>query len=195
MLRDIVSDYILEKRVIITSSTNNGASSLSLFTANTILNEDKVVVYFNPSGDIDREFVKRYYPRVFKDAIWIRSPLDSFLEFLQYINFSFDCLIIDPGDVLMINKRLIKQIGSLKKRNSTFICTSQIRQDPNKGWAPYSTVERVGEFDHSIWITNVTGTHILFKQKYIDIHKDIRSGNNFIAREIAKFTEEGNIIE
>lgn len=195
MLRDIVEDFVIGKRVVVTSSTNNGASSLSLFTANTILKDDKIVIIYNPSGDIDREFVKKYYPRVYNDALWITSPLNTFLEFLQFIQFGFDCLIIDPGDVLMVNKKIVEVIGNLRRKSSTFLCTSQIRQDPNKGWAPYSTIERVGAFDYSIWITNVSGEHVLFKKKYIDIHKDKRSGNNFIAREIAKFTDEGNIVE
>ena len=46
-----------------------------------------------------------------------------------------------------------------------------------------------------MWITNVTGGSPIYKLKYIDIFNTIRSGNNFIAREIAKYTEEGNIVE
>lgn len=195
MIRDIVSDHINGKRVVISSATNNGCSSLALYIANTILDDDRMVVYYNPGRDIDREFVGKYYSRVLKHAIWVESPLDAFLEFLQGIGYNYDCLIVDPADVLMINKELISSLGNLRRAGTSIIFTSQLRQDPKIGWAPYSTIERVNSFDTSIWITNVTGGHPLYKLKYVDIFKEIRSGNNFVAREIAKFTDEGNIIE
>lgn len=195
MLRDIVSDHIENKRVVITSSTNNGCSSFTLYIANTILDDDKLVIYYNPSRDIDREFVSKYYPRVLKNAMWVESSLESFLELLQSSGYSYDCLIIDPGDVLMVNKVLVSTLGQLRRPGSSIIFTSQIRQDPKLGWGTYSTIERVNAFDTSIWITNVTGGNKLYNMKYIDVFKEIRSGNNFIAREIAKFTDEGNIIE
>ncbi len=195
MLKDIVSDFIDGKRVVLTSATNNGCSSLALYIANTILDNDRVVIYYNPSRDIDRNFVSKYYSRVLKNAIWVESPLDSFLELLQSSGYNYDCLIIDPGDILMINKDLVISLGSLRRPSSSIIFTSQIRQDPKMGWAPYSTIEKVNAFDTSIWITNVTGGNPLYNMKYIDIFKEIRSGNNFVAREIAKFTDEGNIIE
>jgi hypothetical protein len=195
MLKDIVTDFVEGKRVVLTSSTNNGCSSFALYIANTILDNDRVVLYYNPSRDIDREFVGKYYPRVLQNAVWVESPLDSFLEFLQGLGYSYDCLIIDPGDVLLVNKNLVKTLGSLRRPGASIIFTSQIRQDPKQGWAPYSTIEKLNDFDYSIWITNVTGNHPIYKLKYIDIFKDIRSGNNFIARDIAKFTDEGNIIE
>lgn len=195
MLHDIVSDFIIGKRVVITSATNNGSTSLALYIANTILDTDNISIYYNPSGDVDREFVKKFYPRVYRDSIWIVSPLESFLEFLQEISFSYDCLIIDPGDTLLINKDLVRTLMSMRKEKSSIILTSQIRQDPNKGWSPYSTIEKVNSFDYSIWITNVTGGNPIYKLKYIDIFNTMRSGNNFIAREIAKFTDQGNIVE
>ena len=154
-----------------------------------------VVIYYNPSRDIDREFVGKYYPRVLKSAVWIESPLESFLEFLQSSGYNYDCLVIDPGDVLMVNKDLVISLGNLRHPEASIIFTSQIRQDPKVGWSPYSTVERVNAFDTSIWITNATGSNPLYKIKYIDIFKEIRSGNNYVAREIAKYTDEGNIIE
>lgn len=195
MLKDIVQDFVIGNRVVITSSTNNGCSSFALYVANTILNNDNVVLYYNPSRDIDREFVKKYYPRVHKSAIWIESPLDSFLEVLHAIGHEYDCLIIDPGDVLMIDRKLVPTLGGLRKRGSTIIFTSQIRQDPNKGWAPYSTLEKLKKFDSSIWITNVTGSNPVYNLKYIDVFQEVRSGNNYIARAIAKYTDEGNIVE
>lgn len=195
MLKDIISDFIEGNRVILTSAPNNGCSSLALYIANVILDNDKIVIYYNPSRAIDRKFVNKYYSRVSKNAIWIESKLESFLEFLQSTGYNYDCLIIDPGDVLMVNKDLVISLGNLKRANSSIIFTSQIRQDPNYSWKPYSTIERINSFDISIWITNVTENNSLYKTKYIDIYKEIRSGNNYIAREIAKYTEEGNIIE
>jgi len=195
VLRDIVPDFIEGKRVVLTSSTNNGCSSLALYITNTILDNDRVVIYYNPSRDIDREFVGKYYPRVLKSAIWVESPLESFLEFLQSSGYSYDCLVIDPGDVLMVNKDLVVSLSNLRHPGASIIFTSQIRQDPKLEWAPYSTIERVNSFDTSIWITNATGSNPLYKIKYIDIFKEVRSGNNYVAREIAKYTDEGNIIE
>lgn len=196
MLREIVTDFISGKRVILTSSTNNGCSSFALYAANTILDKSNgLLLYYNPSRDVDRDFVKKYYSRVHKNAVWIESPLDSFLELLQAIDHNYDCLIIDPGDVLMVNKKLVPTLGALRRKESTIIFTSQIRQDPNKGWAPYSTLERLNAFDSSIWITNVTGNNPIYRMKYIDVFQEIRSGNNYIARAAAKYTDEGNIIE
>lgn len=193
-LASIVDDFVSAKRVVVTSSTNNGSTSFALFLANTILSEDKVVLLYNPTRDIDRGFVKTYYPRVYDNVIWMHSPLDSFLEYLQESTFNFDCLIVDPGDCLMVNPEIVRTIGSLRRKGSTVIFTSQIRQDPHKGWAPYSTIERVNSFDYSIWITKVTEAGGMFKKKWVDVHKEIRSGTNFIARYVAMFTDEGNIV-
>lgn len=195
MLREIVDDFVKGHRIVITSSSNNGASSFSLYLANQLARDDSLIIYYNPSSDIDRDFIKKYYPLVIANVLWISGRLDSFIEFLSYIEHDYDCLIVDPGDALMINKQLVAMLGKFRKRGATLLLTSQIRQDPHKGWAPYSTVERTGAFDYSIWLTNVTGPDRVFKTKYVDIHKDIRSGNNFIAREIAKFTHEGSVVE
>lgn len=195
MLREIVGDFVKGNRIVVTSSTNNGASSFCLYLANKLAQEDQLILYYNPTSDIDRNFIKEYYPLVFKNILWISGRLDSFIEFLSFIEHTYDSLVIDPGDTLMVNPDLIGMLGKLKKKEATIVYTSQIRQDPHKGWAPYSTVERMRTFDYSIWLINTTGPTRVFKTKYVDIHKDVRSGNNFIAREIARFTNEGRIVE
>jgi len=194
MLKDLVNQ-LLGSRIVISSAPGNGASSFALFMANTILDTDSLVIYYNPTADIDRGFVEAYYPRVFEQAIWLVSPLDAFLEYINSIEFNFDCLIIDPGDTTMVNPEIVPTIGKLKRTKSTFICTSQLRMDPKKDWAPYSTIEKLNAFDNSIWIRNVTGIHPVFNLKYIDVHKEIRSGSNFVMRDIAYYTNEGNIVE
>lgn len=194
MLRDLVNQ-LLGKRIVVSSAPGGGSSSFALYMANTILENDKMVLYYNPSADIDRNFVKKYYPRVFDQAIWLVTSLELFLECLQLSENIFDCLIIDPGDTTMINPEIIPAIGLQKSPESTLLVTSQIRQDPNKAWAPYSTIERLNSFDYSLWITNVTGKHPMYIQKYVDVYQEIRSGNNFKMRDIAFYTSEGNIIE
>lgn len=194
MLKDLVNQ-LLGSRIVISSAPGNGASSLALYMANTILSEDRFVVYYNPTADVDRVFVEKYYPRVFEQALWMYAPLSDFLSFFQDASSDIDCLIMDPGDTAMVDKYIVPTIGLARKKNSTFICTSQIRLDPNCGWAPYSTIERLHAFDNSIWITNVSGGHPIYKVKYIDVYKGIASSQNLSARELAYYTEEGNIVE
>ena len=196
MLKDIVDDYILGNSIVITSATNHGTTSFSLYLANSILKEDKSVIFFNPSMDIDRKFVRKYYPSVYKDALFIQSSLSDFLEILEYIDYETDCIILDPADCSMINKKIIPGLANvLRTHKSTLICTSQIRQNPNHGGSVYSTLESLMAFNYSIWITNVTGGSELTIKRYIDVHEKIRVGNSGKARYIAKFTEEGNVIE
>lgn len=194
MLKDLVNQ-LLGKRIVLSSAPGNGASSFALYMVNTILEEDRMVLYYNPTGDVDRFFVQHYYPRVYEQAVWLIAPIELFLEYLQLFSKDFDCLIIDPGDTTMINQDIIPAIGELRKPESTLIVTSQIRLDPNKAWAPYSTIEKLNAFDYSIWITNVTGKHPVFSQKYVDVHTEIRSGTNFKFRDIAYYTKEGNVVE
>lgn len=194
MLKDLVS-LLIGRRVVVSSAPGNGASSFSLYMLNTILEEERLVLYYNPSRDIDREFVEKYYPRVYKHAVWLECPVDDFLEYFQFSGSEYDCIVIDPGDTTMINKQIVPQIGHLRRRDSTFIVTSQIRQDPNKGWAPYSTIEKLNSFDYSIWIRNATAGHPVFILKYVDIYTEIRSGSNFKLRDVAHYTKEGNIVE
>lgn len=194
MLKDLVKQ-LCGNRLVVSAAPGNGVSSFTLYMVNTILEEDKAVLYYNPTADIDREFVRTYYPRAYNGTEFLTCPLTDFLEYVQYSNGFFDCVVLDPGDTTMIEPDIVPTLGLLRKANSTLIVTSQIRQDPNKGWAPYSTIEKLDSFDYSIWITNVTGGHPIFKQKYVDVYPTIRSGNNFVMRDVAYFTKEGNIIE
>lgn len=196
MLSELVDDYIKNKNVVVTSAADNGATTLSLFILNCLLKEDKFIVIYNPLNNIEKEFVKRYYPRVFNDTLFVTSKVTDFLSLLQYLRYKLDYLVIDPGDCLLYNPGLLPEISKLLIGN--IICTSQIRQDPNKGGQIYSTLENkymTTLFDYSIWIRNVTETSGIMKRKYIDIFKEKRSGNNYIARYVANFTDEGNIIQ
>lgn len=194
MLKELITS-LLGKRIIVSSAPGAGASSFTLYIANTILDNNKLVLYYNPDRDIDREFVKKYYPRVFSDAVWLTSTLEDFLELYAEHSQLFDTLIVDPGDITMVDKHILPTLGCVRRPGATLICTSQIRQDPNKAWAPYSTLEALNSFDYSIWITKVTGIHPVFIQKYIDVHDKIRSGQNLILRDIANYTLEGNIVQ
>jgi hypothetical protein len=197
MLKDIARYYINNGNCIITSAPNNGATSFALFLANSILENSSNVIFYNPMGDIDRNFVKQYYPNVYKNCTYFKGPTDLFLLYLDYMQWEFDYIFIDPADCLMNgDKKTLHNLVSLSKANKfKIIVTSQIRQDPSQGGKVYSTLETLKIFDYSIWIRNVTEQSELFKSKYVDVYGSYREGNKYIARNIAKFTDQGNIID
>lgn len=199
MLADLAEDYILNNNCIITSSTNNGATSLCLFLCNELTKRnDETIYFFDPNGGIDRSFVKNNYPYVFQNVIFIQCSVDNLINLLLYTNFKIDRLLVDPGDILLTSKNFLTSlVYFLQDRESKLICTSQIRQDiPNN--RIYSTIERFNQredlFDYSIWIRNVSEESILYTRKYVDVYNKIRTGNKFIARYIANFTKTGKIL-
>lgn len=202
MLNEVVSDYIKKGNTILVGAPGNGITSLTLFFANCLLKDDNIVLYYNPTEEIDRHFVKRFYPRVYRDAIFNSQPLPDLINFLSHIDYNFNYLIIDPGDSVMIDKRVIPVLVSvLKKSRGRLLVTSQIRQDPTKGGQVYSPIEKLNItynkelFDYSIWIRNVTDTEEIFKPRYLDIFDKVRTGNKYLRRYIAKFSKKkGNVI-
>lgn len=195
MLQELVDDFVENKNIIITSSAGNGTTSLCLFLINLISRKDKIIIYFNPLGNIDKIFVKKYYPLVYENVLFVTSTVPDLLVLLQYLSYKIDYLVVDPGDCLLYNPQLIPMLSKMISGN--IFCTSQIRHDLSKGGKIYSTVERKflpSVFKYSLWIRNVTEYSFGFKRKYIDVFDKQRSGNNNIARYIGNFTKEGNIV-
>lgn len=197
MLKDIARYYISNGNCIITSSPNNGTTSLALFLANAILEEDSTVIFYNPTGDIDRLFVKEYYPNVYKKCIYIKSPLKIFLLLLDYLQWNVNYIFIDPADCLMLgDKNTLHYLVTLSKSNKfKIIVSSQIRQDLSQGGKVYSTLETLKIFDYGIWIRNVTEASEIYKTKYVDIYGSFREGNKYLSRNIARYTDQGNVID
>lgn len=200
-LKELVYDYVDKKNTIITSSPGEGCTTLAIYIS-MILSQKKLVIYFNPSKDIDRNHVKEYFPSTYNNTLFIQENLTTLLEFLNEIDYEFDHIILDPGDSLVTKRNSLislKKICDIKKKYITI--TSQIRLDPNMGWKPYSTVEKVNKsngntiFDYSIWIRKVTEDNPFFTTKYIDVFKKVRVGNRYISRYLVKFDKiEGCMI-
>lgn len=194
MLKDIIFDYIEKNNCVITAAPGNGTSSLILFLINILSETDSDIIFYNPDKSLDRKFIKRFYPNVYNKVLFINSSIDILIEFLYYIDFKFSRLIIDPADsFLSQTNTFIDLIKVLKLNNIKVLCSSQIRTDISNGGKLYSTIENTKLFDYSIWIRNVSEHDELFKNKYVDVWKKERKGNNFLSRYIAKYGKEGNI--
>jgi hypothetical protein len=197
-LIELVDNYVRKHDVILTSASGEGCTVLALYMS-MVLSDNKIVIYFNPLGDIDREYVQKYYPRTFKDVLFIISDVKSLIEFLNEIDYEFDYLIIDPGDVLMVDKTTISNLKKICRiKGSHMIFTSQIRLDPKIGWNPVSTIESLKSvdtiFDYSIWMRRATEDNPFFISKYIDVFKGVRIGNRYIGRYLVRFNREGCMI-
>lgn len=200
-LREFVEGYVYDNDVILTASAGEGITALALYLA-MILSEEKFVIYFNPSRDINREYVKKFYPRVYQQVLFIQSDIGTFLEFLDEIDYDFEHLILDPGDAFMLTKNTlasIKRICKIKKIH--LIVSSQIRLDPKRKWQPYSTIERENKksgntlFDYSIWMRRVSEDNPFLTTKYIDVFKGSRRGNQYVSRYLVRFDKfEGCMI-
>ena len=203
MLREIVSDYIEKGNTLITTKADGGATVFTLFIANVLLRKDKVVVYYNPTAEICAHFVKKYYPRVYKSVMFVNSPLQDFIKFIEHMGSSMDYLIMDPADVTMLNRKIIPTISDvLKSKGTKLICTSQIRVDPSKGGQVYSTIEELNKkysgsiFQNSIWIRDVTEENSIYASRYVDIFDKYRVGNRYKCRCLAKFSKtSGTVME
>jgi hypothetical protein len=156
---------------------------------------------------LNREFVKSYYNEAYRDVCFITCPIDIFIEYLSSIgtDFYFDTLIIDPGDIVIINQSMLQMLQeTLILYKCNLICTSQIRQIPEEGGKPYSTLDRLNKryckygkplFDFSVWIRNITEHVMFYNNKYIEVYRFFRYKNNFIERVTVKYSKEGYIVK
>lgn len=110
------------------------------------------------------------------------------------MQWNVDYLVIDPADCLM-GTRALPDLVSVSKKRFKIIAASQIRQDPSQGGKVYSTLESLNIFDYSLWIRNVTEEQEIFKSKYLDIFDSRRKGNDYISRYVAKYANEGNVLD
>ena len=198
MIKELVDDFILGNNTIITAPTGHGSTVLALHMANIILNKDKKVIYYNPTGDIDGEFIKPNYPVVYSDIFFHKESLSLFINFLDYVNYDIDNIVLDPGDSLMSNKNIFPLLSNLLKSHAGMLVTSQIRQDPTKGGQVYSPIEELNKqyniFKYSIWIRNVTEDEQLFKARYVDVFLNHRIGNKFLRRYIIRFDSKTGVL-
>jgi hypothetical protein len=195
MLYEIVSDYILKGNTLITAPTGNGSTALTLYLTNLIMvKNDLKILYYNSTADINSDFINPLNTQLYSDILFHQGSLQTLIRFLEYIKFAIDILVLDPGDTLMVDKKILPLISKLFK--GKILATSQIRQDPTKNGHVYSPLEQMDIFDYSIWIRNVTEGEQLFKSRYLDVFLNPRHGNNYIRRYIAKFnTKTGSIME
>lgn len=201
MIKELVEEFVLKNNTIITSPAGNGSTVLTLYIIIFLLLNDKTILFYNPTGDIDKNFINKFYPLISKNVFFITGSLSLLLDFLNYINYTIDILILDPGDSLMFNKKIYPLLKTVLK-NTTIIATSQIRQDPTKSGQIYSPLEEINKsndysiFKYSIWIRNVSESVQLFKARYIDVFNQYRIGNQFLRRYLVRFdTKTGVIIE
>lgn len=195
MLIELVDDYVAGNNVVV-SSASKGSTSLSLFIANVLAGKGNLIIYYNPTKEIDRSFIRDYYINVYNNVVWAACNFNDLLQYLELLNYSVDYLVLDPGDSLLNRKNsLIYLSRILKTKGAHLICTSQIRINiPTK--RAYSTLERYmgAVFNYSIWIRTVTETSGPFENRYVDVFNDKKSGNNYIGRYVAKFSKDGYIL-
>jgi len=191
---NISTKYLTNKRVIVTSAPGSGSTSYSLYLSDNLVN-DNFLIYYDLSGSIDREFVKKHYNNFYNKGIFVTGNLKNLFKLIVEVEEVLDVLIVDSADIMMVDKNAINNLLQLSKvRKFTLLCTSQIRQDPTKNI--YSTIERLDyNFDYSIWIRNVTEKEGLLVSKYIDVFDEKRIGNKYIERFICYFSKTGAVIE
>jgi hypothetical protein len=195
MLSSIIKEHLEGKCSSIVAAPGGGTTSLTLYLANIILREEKTIIFFNPTGEIDRNFVRRYYRRVFDNTVFIVSDVENFISFLfDEARLHWDWVFIDSCDVLKhFDPKLIEKIISYSKmQQASLVCTSQIRVVPSTKHV-YSTVEQPG-LNYFIWIRDgFKSTGIA--EKYLDVFDKKRQGNNFIARYVFRLTPGGQVLE
>lgn len=196
-LKEMIETYVENKSICITSSSGEGSTSLALYVAMT-LSKDQMVMYYNPSSDLDREYIKKFYPLGFRNILFVQADLKSFVEVISLIGNDIEYLVLDPADSLI---RTIPKLKRALPKTCNLIATSQLRLDPKQAWKPYSTIEEVNKkngntiFDYSIWIRKATESNAVFTSKYIDVFKHKRVGNRYESRYVVRFDNiEGCII-
>jgi len=191
--------------IIVTAAPDNGSTSFVQMLSNIICSNNGLVLYYNPSRTINREFIKSLYPEMYKNVCFMTSSVDIFIEYINTIDSSifYDYIIIDPGDIIAINSQLVLLKRLLDLYNCTMICTSQIREDLSEGGKVYSTLDRLNKkycnygspvFQYSIWIRNVSEPVLITENKYIEVYNHYRDKKNFIDRNIAIYSKEGRIL-
>jgi len=188
--------------IIVNGGVGVGKTTLTLALLNEIAQE-KSILYYNPDGKVDRRLVEKYYKNVYSDVFFMVCPLKNFIEYIIENSHLFDIVVVDPGDILLLSKKLIHRLHEVMQTSrSRLICTSQLRIDPNKGGKPYSTLEEFNKtsiklnkhvFKCSIWIRNATAPNPVYKLKYVDIFDSYRVGNNYEERYIIK-TMKGYVV-
>lgn len=199
---------IKDNSIIVTSAPGNGSTSMVLSLLEQLC-DTETILYYEPQAHIDRTFVQRFYPKVFKHVVFLKAPIDIFTNFVTDTFGTFNRIVIDPGDVLLgkrgridvILPTLIKLCTSM---NIKMIITSQIRQDPSQNGNVYSTVEKINKklvdskspsIKYSCWLLNVTEPDDLFKSKYFDFYIGFRIGNKYDKRFMIKFNKDwGNVV-
>lgn len=185
---------------IITGPPGIGVTSfiISILDYN-IKNNNSTVLYYNPGNDICREWISTLYKFVFENVIFYNGDIDNFTDYIIESECNYDILVLDPGDVTLTNINILRSIVDIANLNNCkVICTSQIRQNPNKQGKTYSSVElsnqKIDVFDYCFWIRNVTAPNDIYTLKYVDVYYKQRSGNNYDKRFMVKANKEGKII-
>jgi cellulose biosynthesis protein BcsQ len=193
---------ILNKNSIITSKTNGGSTSFSLYLANELSLLNHNILYYDTSKSIESNFVQKHYINTYNNVLFFISSKEIFFNYIITMGSNiknFDYIIIDTADSFgktdIVNMFNILQLYGVK-----LIVSSQLRIDPNTA-KPYSTVEKWNKeqthdmFDLSIWIRDVNEPNNIHNRRYIDIFNKYRTGNKYTYRYILNFNKKhGNII-
>ncbi len=197
---EVLDRFIFDSNIIVTAAPGNGATSFIQMIINSIALK-KNVLYYDPSGTINREFTTKYYSNIASNVCFLSGSFHIFIDYIIDLGSNFNYIVVDPGDILSNQQESLRLLSLiLSNTESKLICTSQIRIDPTTG-KPYSTLERVTKinrldfFDYSIWIRNVTESNPIYTNRYVDIYNNFRVTKNFVHRYIVQYTKEGNINE
>ena len=74
-IKELVDDLISEENSIITAPSGNGSTVLLLNIINYLVSKDKVILYYGK--DIDREYIKLNFPRVYENVIFIEEAFNN----------------------------------------------------------------------------------------------------------------------
>lgn len=198
-------DYIKNKNAIITASPDVGSTTTSLAIAEKLVAEGRGILYFNPACSLNREFIETFYPNVFSNVTFLLGPLPALVYYLDSNASNIDNLIIDPGDSLVAQEFVYRQLLSLSSvLKFNILTTSQIRTNPSENGKAYSTIERLNEktlipsgsyFQYSIWLRKVTEVSLYYNRCYADVFDCYREGNHYLQRYILTYGIEGNLLK
>jgi len=153
----------------------------------------------------DRNFVRRFYKEAFSEVLFINASLDTLIDLFATsdIMLDLDYLVIDPGDILASNRKMLSiMAGIMHYAKCNLICTAQIRANPDKGGQIYGTLDRSNEklmcmgrevFDYSIWLRNVTEKDSILTSKYVEVYENYRT-SKLKYKSIIKMTKSGGIL-
>ena len=146
MLNDIVN-----KSSIITSSPGGGSTSVVLHLIEPLL-ETKSVLYYGTGYNLDRNFVKNYYPNVYNKCFFIEGPLEWFYNYITELNMllnNFDYIVIDtadiPKDAVRFGARvLVEELKNKTKRKVQLVGVDEI-YDSEDEYERISIISPVGK--------------------------------------------------